>query len=145
MRFATRTFLLSFVPATLLLLACFTGVQHLAESIVRGGLHASLKQSQISVRTMHEKDAARNQRVLEVVGDTATLLAGLELWYAESGSPAARLTLLDQLEQICATLACDFLVISDPNLQPLAGVVRIDGRLAPMAAQDIRPPQQGFF
>src|SRR5215216_4912570 len=108
MRFATRSVLLSFVPAALLLLACFAGVQRLAESIVRGGLHASLKQSQLSVRTIQDKDAARNQRVLEVVSDTATLKTGLEPWYAESGSLAARLTLEDQLGQICATLSCDF-------------------------------------
>jgi len=56
MRFATRTFLLSFVPISLLLLGCFWAVQILVQRAVRDQLQASLRQTHESIARMQLKN-----------------------------------------------------------------------------------------
>src|SRR5262249_3891407 len=56
-----------------------------------------------------------------------------------------RLTVEDQLRQIAESLRFDFLLVSNSNGAPLAGVVRIDNQLAAMDMKRTPPPQKGFF
>ena len=51
----------------------------------------------------------------------------------------------DQLREIAETLRFDFLLISNSDGAPLAGVVRIDDQFVAMDISRMKPPQQGFF
>ena len=73
----------------------------------------------------------QNSRFLRVVGENAALKAGLQLLLAEK-SQAARLTVEDQLREICEALGFDFLTVFNPEGVALAGVMRIDGQIVPM-------------
>ena len=144
MRFATRTFLFSFVPFAFLLMGSFWTIQKLVESTVRNGLRTSLRHTHDSIARVRSKSELQNSRFLKVVGENATLKAGLQLLLAERKSVAARLTVEDQLRDICDTLGFDFLVVSDPDGAVMAGVMRIDDQLVAMDIARMRPPQRGF-
>src|SRR5256885_4915241 len=91
MRFATRTFLFSFVPFAFLLMGSFWAIQKLVESTVRNGLHSSLRQTHDSIARVRSKSELQNSRFLRVVGENASLKAGLQLLLLERKSGAARL------------------------------------------------------
>src|SRR5437763_672618 len=144
MRFATRTFLFSFVPFAFLLMGSFWAIQKLVESTVRDGLRSSLRQTHDSIARVRSKSELQNSRFLRVVGENATLKAGLQLLMAERKSGDARLTVEDQLRDICETLRFDFLMVSDTEGAPLAGIIRVGEQLAAMDINRVRPPQRGF-
>jgi HAMP domain-containing protein len=145
MRLSTRAFLWSFVPFALLLAGSFWVIQRQVQSAVREGLHSSLRQAHESMARMREQSELQNSRFLRIVAENPSLKAGLQLLLSEPKSGAARLTVEDQLRQISETLSFDFLVISNPNRLPLAGVVRIDNQLVAMDVQRMNPPLAGFF
>jgi len=144
MRFVTRTFLWSFIPFALLLTGSFWAIQKLAISSVRDELRSSLRQTQISMAHMQAKSELQNSRFLRVVGDNAPLKAGLQLMLSEKDSGDARRTVEDQLREICGTLSFDFLLVSNPDGAPMAGVIR-NGALVAMDIAGVRPPQRGFY
>ena len=144
MRFATRTFLFSFVPFAVLLMGSFWVIQRMVESTVRDGLRTSLRNTHDSIARVRSKSELQNSRFLRVLGENATLKAGLQLLHAERKSGEARLTVEDQLRDLCKTLGFDFLLVSDADGTPLAGVMRVDDQLVAMEIARIRPPQQGF-
>src|SRR3954463_9295788 len=129
MRFATRTFLFSFVPFAFLLTGSFWAIQKMVESTVRDGLRTSLRHTHDSIARVRTKSELQNSRFLRVVGENATLKAGLQLLLSERNSSSARLTVEDQLRDICATLGFDFLLVSHPDGAAMAGVMRIDEQL----------------
>ena len=92
MRFATRTFLFSFVPFALLLLGSFWAIQKRVESTVRDGLRTSLRHTHESIARVRSKSELQNSRFLKVIGENASLKAGLQLLLEERKSAAARLT-----------------------------------------------------
>ena len=144
MRFATRTFLFSFLPFAFLLMGSFWAIQKLVESTVRDGLRSSLRQTHDSIARVRSKSELQNSRFLRVVGENASLKAGLQLLLAERRSGAARLTVEDQLREICNMLRFDFLLVSDADGGALAGVMRIGDQLVAMDVAKVRPPQRGF-
>ena len=144
MRFATRTFLLSFVPFAFLLMGSFWAIQKLVESTVRDGLRSSLRQTHDSIARVRAKSELQNSRFLRVVGENASLKAGLQLLLSEPRSGAARLTVEDQLREICNLLRFDFLLVSNSDGAALAGVMRIGDQLVAMDVAKVRPPQRGF-
>jgi len=144
MRFATRTFLFSFVPFAFLLMGSFWTIQKLVESTVRNGLRSSLRQTHDSIARVRSKSELQNSRFLRVVGENASLKAGLQLLLLERKSGAARLTVEDQLRDICNMLRFDFLLVSDPDGAALAGVMRIGDQLVAMDIAKVPPPQRGF-
>src|SRR5579872_1159970 len=144
MRFVTRTFLWSFIPFALLLTGSFWAIQKLAISSVRDELRSSLRQTQISMAHMQAKSELQNSRFLRVVGDNAPLKAGLQLMLSEKDSGDARRTVEDQLREICGTLSFDFLLVSNPDGAPMAGVIR-NGALVAMDIAGVQPPQRGFY
>ena len=119
MRFATRTFLFSFVPFAFLLMGSFWTIQKLVESTVRNGLRSSLRQTHDSIARVRSKSELQNSRFLRIVGENSALKAGMQLVLAEPKSGAARLTLEDQLREISQSLRFDFLLISNPDQAPL--------------------------
>src|SRR5947207_14711759 len=129
MRFATRTFLFSFVPFAFLLMGSFWAIQKLVESTVRDGLRSSLRQTHESIARVRSKSEIQNSRFLRVVGENTSLKAGLQLLITERKSKAARLTLEDQLREMCDTMGFDYLLASDSDGAPLAGVMRVGEQL----------------
>jgi len=145
MRFATRTFLWSFIPFAFLLLGTFWTIEKLVDHTVRDGLRSSLRQTHVSIARVRSESELQNSRFLRMLGENATLKAGVKLLVAEPKQGDARLTVEDQLLDICETLHVDFLLVSDPAGIPLAGVMRIDEQLVAMDIARIRPPQRGFM
>jgi HD-GYP domain-containing protein (c-di-GMP phosphodiesterase class II) len=145
MRLSTRAFLWSFVPFALLLAGSFWVIQRQVQSTVREGLHSSLREAHESMARMREQSELQNSRFLRIVAENPALKAGLQLLLSEPKSGEARLTVEDQLRQISESLHFDFLVISNPDHAPLAGVVRIDNQLVAMDVLQMNPPLAGFF
>jgi putative nucleotidyltransferase with HDIG domain len=145
MRFATRAFLWSFIPFALLLASSFWFIQQRVQHTVRGGLRSSLREAHLSMARLRRESELQNSRFLRIVAENPPLKAGLQLLLVHPQSVPARLTLEDQLREIAATLRFDFLVVSNSDGAPLAGVVRIDDQLVGMDISRLKPPQQGFF
>jgi HD-GYP domain-containing protein (c-di-GMP phosphodiesterase class II) len=145
MRFVTRTFLLSFLPFALLLTGSFWAIQRLAVSSVREELRSSLRRTQISMARMQSKSELQNSRFLKVIGDNAPLKAGLQLMLSDPKSDDARRTVEDQLRELCKALGFDFLLASNAENRPMAGVMRVGEQLVAMDIARIRPPQRGFY
>lgn len=145
MRFATRTFLWSFVPFAVLLMATFAVIQTKVVSTVRNGLRSSLREKQVSIARLYSKSELQNGRFLKIVGESAALKAGLQLVLADPKSGDARLTVEDQLREICQTLGFDFLLVSNLEGAALAGVMRLGEQLVAIDVARTPPPQRGFF
>jgi HD-GYP domain-containing protein (c-di-GMP phosphodiesterase class II) len=145
MRFASRTFLWSFVPITLLLGLSFGAIHNLTNRAIRDELRVSLRRSQIANAELHARNDAQRVRFLRVVGDNAPLKAGLQLVTSNPEDWNARRTLEEQMQDICENLALDFLVAADPGGHPLAGVLRRDRRTEILNSITIRPPAHGIY
>jgi putative nucleotidyltransferase with HDIG domain len=150
MRFATRTFLWSFLPFAALLGASFWAVRTAALSAVREALRSSVRDNQVTLAREREQSESRNSRILRVAAENPALKAGLQLLATErSARDAARRTVEDQLSEICDTMGFDFLAVSDTSGEPLAGVVRGKEGFSPMDLKpDLKPlalPAKGFF
>ena len=145
MRFATRTFLWSFVPFAFLLMGSFWATQKLVEFKVRNGLRDSLRQTHESIARVRSKSELQNSRFLRIVGENTSLKAGLQLLLAEKKGRDARLTVEDQLRDMCQTMGFDYLLASDSDGVPLAGVMRVGEQLAAIDIARVHPPQQGFM
>ena len=145
MRFATRTFLWSFVPFALLLLAAFWQTQRLVEITVRDSVRFSLRQTHASIGRVRTKSALQDSRFLRILGENATLKAGLQLLNAEPDSAEARRTVEEQLRELCDTLGFDILFASRPDSGIVAGVMRVQEQLAGMDIARVHPPRSGFF
>jgi putative nucleotidyltransferase with HDIG domain len=145
MRFATRAFLWSFIPFALLLAGSFWAIQQRVQNTVRSGLRSSLREAHMSMARLRQESELQNSRFLRIVAENPSLKAGLQLLLINPKSGAARLTLEDQLREIAETLRFDFLLVSNSDGAPLAGVVRIDNQLVAMDIKRMKPPQQGFF
>lgn len=145
MRFATRTFLWSFVPFAVLLMGSFWAIQKLVESTVRDRLRSSLRETHASIARVRSKSELQNSRILRVLGENAALKAGLQLVLADRSSNEARLTVEDQLREICNTLGFDLLLVADTEGAALAGVIRSGPRLAGLDITRMHPPQRGLW
>jgi hypothetical protein len=145
MRFATRTFLWSFLPFAILLLGSFAAIQMLVQSTMRDRLRTSLLETHSSIARIRSKSELQSSRFLRIIGENATLKAGLELLSSDPGNPEAKLTLEDQLREVCQSLGFDFLMASDANGAPLAGIRKSEGQFVSMDLSRIHPPQRGFL
>lgn len=145
MRFATRTFLYSFIPFALLLTGSFWAIQEMVESTVHDRLSAALRDTQTLIARVRSKGELQNSRFLRVIGENAALKAGLQVMQVEPGSPEARHTVEDQLRDVGEKLGFDLLTVADAQGRPLAGVLRREGKLSAIDAAAIRPPRRGFL
>jgi putative nucleotidyltransferase with HDIG domain len=144
MKYAHRTFLWSIAPFTMLLVGIFGAVQQSVSSTVRQGLRNSLREKQAAVASLERRAAARYSRALRAVAESAALKAGLQL-VLHDGGKAARLTLEDQLREICESIGVDFLLISDLNGAPLAGMMRDGDRFSGMDPASIETPTSEYL
>lgn len=148
MRFATRTFLFSFVPFAILLTLSFWTIQKLVEVKVRDGLRESLRKTHASMSKVRRKSELQNSRFLRVIAENQSLKQGLQLLMTERTSPEARLTVEDQLREMCQSMGFDYLLASDADGGPLAGVMRIaNEQVVSIDVAHVRPlpPQKGFW
>jgi len=172
MRFATRTFLSSFVPFAVLLAVSFWAIRVSVISTVRDGLRASVRDNQVALAREQARNQARDRKWLQGVAESSTLKAGLQLLYTERvGAPAnqsrksveeqahnavldlaystaqdqARNTVQDQLSEICDSLGFDFIMVSSVRGEPLAAVLRNAGGFTPIKFFHLQPPEHGFF
>jgi putative nucleotidyltransferase with HDIG domain len=97
------------------------------QSTVRDGLHNSLRESKVAIATIHAKGDLQNSRFLKVAGENAALKAGMQLLLSAPRSGEARRTVEDQLRELGEHMGFDFMLISAPDGEPLAGVVRQAG------------------
>ncbi len=145
MRFGLRTFLWSFVPFALLLLGSFWAIQTKVISTVRNGLRESLREKQVSIAHLQSRGELQNSRFLRIVAESAALKAGMQLLLANPRSGDARLTVEDQLREICENLGFDFLQVSDLDGRALAGVMRVGDQLAAIDVAHASSPLPAFF
>jgi len=171
-RFATRTFLSSFVPFALLLTVSFWAIRSSVIATVRNDLRASVRDNQVALAHEQARDQLRDRKWLQGVAENPTLTKGLQLLYTErpgtvrdqshrSAEEQARNAVLDltystkkdearntienQLSEICDSLGFDFIMVSGVNGEPLAAVLRNGGGFAPISLLDQHPPEEGFF
>jgi HD-GYP domain-containing protein (c-di-GMP phosphodiesterase class II) len=140
MRFRTRAFLLCFVPFALLLTGSFWAIQRLVKSTVRDGLRTSLRENHRSIARLRERSDIRNSRFLKIAGENASLKAGLQLLVSYPGNAEARETVEEQLQELCAQMGFDFLMVSDSHGTPLTGVLRTGVGLNFSALASIKAP-----
>jgi HD-GYP domain-containing protein (c-di-GMP phosphodiesterase class II) len=146
MRFATRTFLTSFVPFAVLLAASFWAIRASVIATVRDGLRASVRDNEVALAREQTRNEARDRKLLQGVAENPTLKAGLQLLATEhSAKDQARNTVQDQLSEICDSLSFDFIMVSGAHGEPLAAAVRYAGGFAPVNLGRLQPPEQGFF
>jgi len=145
MRFATRAFLWSFIPFTALLLCSFWAMRQRVIGAVRDGVHETLRNDQRLFTRVSARSELRNSRSLHVVAQNPALEAGLQVLTANRGDAEARLTVDDQLREICSGLGFDFVLVSDVDSKPLAGVIRRNGSLVSLDLASVRPPKRGYL
>jgi response regulator RpfG family c-di-GMP phosphodiesterase len=137
MRFGTRVFLLCFAPFALLLTLSFWIFERVVHDTVRDGVRASLEENQHAIGRVLEHGSLRDGRFLRIAGENAALKAGIQLLLAAPDNEGARLTVEDQLNELCGQMGFDLLVISTPNGKPLAGVIRSAPALAAIPASEL--------
>ncbi len=172
MRFATRTFLSSFVPFALLLAVSFWTIRVSVITTVRDGLRTSVRDNEVALAREQTRNQARDRKWLQGVAENPTLKAGLQLLSTERAGALkdvshksveeqarsavadltysttqdqARNTVQDQLSEICDSLDFDFIMVSGLHGEPLAAVVRDAGGFTPVNFLRVQPPEQGFF
>ncbi len=172
MRFATRTFLTSFVPFAVLLAVSFWAIRVSVIATVRDGLRASVRDNQVALAREQARNQARDRKWLQGVAESSTLKAGLQLLATErAAAPSekshksveeqarsavldlaystaqdqARNTVQDQLSEICDSLGFDFIMVSGVHGEPLAAVARYAGGFTPVKLLQQQAPEQGFF
>jgi putative nucleotidyltransferase with HDIG domain len=147
MRFGTRAFLLSFIPFALLLTGSFWAMQKLVQSTVHDELRSSLRENDLSVARLRSRSDLQNSRFLKVVGENASLKAGLQLLLSDPASASARRTVEDQLRELCAQMGFDLLMVSDSRGGPLAGVLRTvsSGPVVSIDAPHANVPRRGLM
>lgn len=150
-RFQTRTFLLCFVPFSLLFACSFWMVQESVQYTVRDGLHKSLRESQDAIAKINAKGDLKHSRSLQTAGDSVGLKIGIEALLSQPEDVEARRTVEDQLCKVGEQTGFDFMVVSAPDGTPLAGVIRhatgendSRGRLEPLDTSLLYHSDSGF-
>jgi len=144
MRFSTRAFLATFVPFAVLLAVSFWAVRSAVTSAVLDSLRVSVRDNQRALTREQARNKTRNRAILRGVAENPSLKAGLQLLSAEHNDQA-RNTVQDQLSEICDTLNFDFMMVSGPQREPMAAVVREAGGFVPVSTIRMQPPEEGYF
>jgi putative nucleotidyltransferase with HDIG domain len=145
MRFRTRAFLLSFLPFALLLTGSFWAIQKMVQVTVRNELRSSLRENHMAISRLRSRSDLQNSRFLKIVGDNASLKAGLQLLLSYPGNVASRQTVEDQLRDLCEQMGFDFLLVSDTRGTPLAGVMRNGRSIIAIATPPDHSPKRGLM
>src|SRR5215472_10488316 len=121
MRFATRTFLASFVPYGLLLMISFWAIRSAVLATVRDGLETAARDNQLALAHEQSREEVRYRRTLQSIAANPTLKAGLQLLTGERSAPEEAFnTVRDQLSEIGDSSNFDFMMVSSDQHIPLA-------------------------
>ena len=113
---------------------------------MRGRLRTTLREAHETVARAREKGALHNSRFLRVLGENATIKAGLQLLAQEPESREARLTLIDQLRELAETQSFELIAMTTAEGRPVGGVRRQGERWETLDARDgMIPGGHGFF
>ena len=153
MPLAHRIFVLSVLPACLVLLGAFVAVSRVVGERVTEGVRQSLRREQkdqTQARQTHEEQV---RQVLGIVAENSSLKAalGLARAAAESGeSPVlTESAVVDSLRQVAGVSQCDVMMLWDSAGKPLAGLVREiavakKGELGPMRREELPAAKPGL-
>jgi putative nucleotidyltransferase with HDIG domain len=141
----TRAFLLCFLPFAILMTTSFWMIQRFVQATVREGLHTSLRESQVAIANIHAKGDLRNSRFLRIAGENTALKAGVELLRQNPKSSDARSTVEDQLRELGEHMGFDFMLVSAPGGNPLAGAARQGSQLVPLNLSNLDGNRSGFL
>ena len=123
---ATRTFLLSFVPICILLIASFLAIDSAVHQKVRQDLRAGLLESDELLNRANAEFARQNSALLGKLTDSAGLKAAVGLLAEANGDPSlerqVRATIEAQLWELQNASPYDFLAISDLHGTTLAEI-----------------------
>ena len=145
MRLATRTFLLTFLPAALLLTLSFWMVERQVTAAARDAVRTSLREQQITLARLSATREDDARRALAVLSENAALKAGMVLLHLDPEGGNTQLTVEDQLQDVGRASSFNLLCVSDTAGLPLAGVMREGDHLDALAANDVPPPDSSIF
>lgn len=145
MSLAGRIFVCFFTALMLLLLGSFSAVDSTVFSTLREGLRSSLREHQTSIARMRANDEQRNRRSLRAVTENPALKAGLHLMLIDRDSTDARLTVEDQLREMCETIGFDFLLLSDLQGNVLSGIMRAGSVFEPVDVSRMKATRPGLL
>jgi HD-GYP domain-containing protein (c-di-GMP phosphodiesterase class II) len=123
----------------------FWAVQSLVQSTVREGLRLSLRENHRSIALLRSRTDLQNSRFLKVVGENASLKAGVQLMLSYPDNMQARQTVEDQLRELCEQMGFDFMMVADSRAVSMAGVLRTGGEVKPADRSQIHPPKRGLM
>ena len=145
MGLSVRTFLCSFVPLMVLLSTGFWVVERAVASIVHDALRLVLRDNQTSFARVQRRNEQQSKRYLRIIGENASLKAGLQLLLAEPNNVDARRTVEDQLCEISSTSQIDLLFVARPDGSALAGIIQDGKKVLPMTFASIPSPTNGLY
>jgi putative nucleotidyltransferase with HDIG domain len=143
--FRARTFLLLFLPCTLVLAGSFAMTRLMVQAAVRNTVRESLRDNFATLFRARERSSLQNNRFLAVIGENPALKAGMQLFAVKPGDTGARLTLEDQLRELCSEMGFDLLAVSGPNGEPEAAITRRNDQLVPVNAADLHLGSRGLL
>ena len=148
MPLAHRIFVLSVLPACLVLLGAFVAVSKVVGERVTEGVRESLRREQKEhehARMAHEEQV---RQVLAIVAENSSLKAalGLARAAAESGEnpTLTESAMVDSLRQVAGLSECDVMMLWDAGGQPLAGLVRQKTELGSMRREELPAAKPGL-
>ena len=103
------------------------------------------RESPFDQHRLRARTDLQNSQFLRVVGENAELKAGLELLTANPESAEARATVEDQVGELCTRMGFDFLLVSNAEGRALAGVLRTEAGVMPVAAPGDQPHASGLM
>ncbi len=124
---STRTFLFSFVPLCLTLVASFYAVSAAINTKIKEGLKRSFEQTDEIWDKLNAGARRDTKRLLAVISENAGLKAAVGLLREIPANATARRqirdTIEDRLREINELLGYDLLYVSDPEGKPVAAVL----------------------
>jgi signal transduction histidine kinase/CheY-like chemotaxis protein len=127
-----RTFLFSFVPLLLTLVASFVAINHAITSKVKEGLKTSLDRSQTSLDKFNAEGKQRTRQLAAVLSEDSGLKAAIGLTRDADSRPGAwpqiRATIEDVLRSLDAGLDEDLLLLLDASGRPFIAIGGKDHR-----------------
>jgi HD-GYP domain-containing protein (c-di-GMP phosphodiesterase class II) len=129
----------------MLLAGSFWIIQRQVQMRVSDGLVESLRQNHQAVAQVIRKSDLQSSRFLKVVGENAALKAGVRLLLSYPENSEARLTVEDQLRELCEHMGFALLIVSGRDDVPLAGVFRADGTVTPLDMANVTVSRKGLM
>ena len=124
MRFATRAFAFCFIPFAVLLSISFAALQSRVQKSVHDQLRSAMRDKQVSMARMRARELSQVARFVRFAGENTELKAGLQLLTSEPGSPDARRTVEEHLQELSSLIGFKLLSVANDKRVPVAWVLR---------------------